>query len=125
MPSRVLLAEDEPHITELLTFLLGRAGHNIESEISGRAALERALSDPPDVLVLDVMLPDLDGFELLRRLRAAERGPRVPVVMLTAKGQKEDRETAKRLGVDVFIAKPFSNAELIDAVGRLAEGKAA
>lgn len=119
MTSRVLLAEDEPHITELLCFLLDRAGFQVETATTGPAALARMLEEPPDVLVLDVMLPEMNGFEIMRRLRADPRGARVPVVMLTAKGQREDREAAEKLRVDVFITKPFSNAELVETVTRL------
>ncbi|MEM1344806.1 MAG: response regulator [Pseudomonadota bacterium] len=125
MPGHVLLAEDEPHIAELLSFLLGRTGFAVAIETTGPAALKRALNEPPDVMILDVMLPELSGFDVLQRLRASEHGRDIPVVMLTAKGQREDRETAERLKVDVFITKPFSNAELIETVCRLARGKAA
>jgi len=125
MGACVLLAEDEPHIIELLKFLLGREGFEVRTEVDGASALEAALARPPDVMVLDVMLPRLDGFEVLRRLRASESCSEVPVIMLTAKGQREDRDTAERLRVDVFISKPFSNAELIATVRRLAKGRAA
>lgn len=122
MGKRVLLAEDEPNIVESLTFLLERSGYDVVAEMNGTAALASALTDPPDVLVLDVMLPGLDGLEVLRRLRADTRGAGLPVLMLTAKGQREDRETAIRSGADLFITKPFSNAEVIHAVARLAHG---
>lgn len=122
MIKRVLLAEDEPNIVESLTFLLERAGFAVASEMNGQSALDAALSDPPDVVVLDVMLPGLDGFEILRRLRAETRTRTLPVLMLTAKGQREDREAALDFGADLFITKPFSNAEVIAAVTRLANG---
>lgn len=121
---RVLLAEDEPNIVESLTFLLGKAGFDVVTETDGRAALDAALDQPPDVLILDVMLPGLDGFEILRRLRADARGQGLRIIMLTAKGQREDRETALEGGADLFITKPFSNAELVAAVARLAGGGA-
>ncbi|MEM7668534.1 MAG: response regulator [Pseudomonadota bacterium] len=121
MSKRVLLAEDEPHIIESLSFLLGRAGFEIATEMNGAQALDHALSNPPDVMLLDVMLPDLDGFEMLRQLRADPRTTALPVVMLTAKGQREDRVRAQNLGADVFITKPFSNAEVVDTVIRLAD----
>lgn len=121
---RVLLAEDEPNIVESLTFLLGKAGFDVVTETDGRAALEAVLGEPPDVLILDVMLPGLDGFEILRRLRADARGQGLRIIMLTAKGQREDRETALGNGADLFITKPFSNAELVAAVARLAGGEA-
>lgn len=121
MPKRVLLAEDEPHIIESLSFLLNRAGFDIDTEMNGAKALDEALNNPPDVMLLDVMLPEIDGFEMLRQLRADPRTTALPVVMLTAKGQREDRDRATRLGADVFITKPFSNTEVVDTVTRLAE----
>ena len=123
MAKRVLLAEDEPNIVESLTFLLERAGFDISAETNGRRALETALAAPPDILVLDVMLPELDGYEILRRLRANRRTEALPILMLTAKGQREDRETALSYGADLFITKPFSNAEIVAAVTQLAAGR--
>ncbi len=120
MAKRVLLAEDEPNIVESLLFLLERAGFDVASEMNGQAALHAALADPPDVMILDVMLPGLDGFEILRRLRADPRGRALPVLMLTAKGQREDREAALDSGANLFITKPFSNSEVIAAVMGLA-----
>ncbi len=120
MAKRVLLAEDEPNIVESLTFLLERAGFEVGVESDGRQALDSVLSDTPDVLVLDVMLPELDGYEILRRLRADARSKSLPVLMLTAKSQREDRITALECGADMFITKPFANAELVAAVEKLA-----
>jgi DNA-binding response OmpR family regulator len=117
---KVLLAEDEPNIVASLTFLLGRAGFDVTVETDGEKALAGAFECRPDVLLLDVMLPGIDGFEALRRLRADPRTASLPVVMLTAKGQREDRETARRLGADEFISKPFSNADVVETVSRLA-----
>lgn len=117
---RVLLAEDEPSIVAPLQYLLERAGFSVDIHGDGEAALDAALNDPPDVMVLDVMLPELDGLAVLRHLRADPRGKAVPVLMLTAKGQREDRERALSAGADLFITKPFGNAELIAAVMQLA-----
>ena len=124
MAKRVLLAEDEPNIVESLTFLLDRAGFEVTVETDGRKALDAALASVPDVLILDVMLPEMDGYEVLRLLRADLRAEQLPVVMLTAKGQREDRETALECGADLFITKPFANSEIIAAVEKLAEGRA-
>ncbi len=123
MTKRVLVAEDEPNIVESLSFLLERAGFAVDVEMDGRRALEAVMAAVPDVLILDVMLPELDGYEVLRRLRADARGEALPVLMLTAKGQREDREIAMRIGADMFITKPFANSEIVDAVTRLAEGR--
>jgi DNA-binding response OmpR family regulator len=125
MPKRVLLAEDEPSIVESLTFLLEAAGFEIAVETNGRQALDSALTTAPDVLVLDVMLPELDGYEILRQIRSDQRAKALPVLMLTAKGQREDRETALACGADLFITKPFSNAAIVEAVEQLANKPAA
>lgn len=122
MAKRVLLAEDEANIAESITFLLERAGFEVTVENNGRKALEVVMADVPDVLVLDVMLPGLDGYEILRSLRADRRGETLPVLMLTAKGQRENREMALKCGADMFITKPFSNAEIVAAVRKLSGG---
>ena len=123
MAKRVLLAEDEPNIVISLRFLLERAGFEVSVQSDGRRALDAALADPPDVLVLDVMLPEMDGYEILRRLRADKRSESVPVLMLTAKGQRADRDTAIECGADMFIAKPFANADFLGAVESLAAAR--
>ena len=122
MTKTVLLAEDEPNIVESLTFLLERAGFAISVASDGRQALELALELQPAVLVLDLMLPELDGYEILRQLRADPKGKNLPVLMLTAKGQRIDRETALECGADLFMTKPFANAEITAAVTKLASG---
>ncbi|MEM7168565.1 MAG: response regulator [Pseudomonadota bacterium] len=120
MAKRVLLAEDEPNIVEALTFLLDRAGFEVDVVMDGRQALDATLARLPDVLVLDVMLPTLDGYEVLRQLRADQRAKYLPVLVLTAKGQSEDRETALACGADKYITKPFANSEIVAAVEQLA-----
>jgi DNA-binding response OmpR family regulator len=119
---RVLIVEDEPHIVESLTFLFTREGYDVQAIGHGDAALAALAQEQelPAVLVLDAMLPGTDGFEILRRLRNEPRYARLPILMLTAKGQRRDREIAEGLGADRFIAKPFSNAELVAAVRELA-----
>ena len=117
---RILLAEDEPNIVAPLRYLLEREGFDVDVQDNGQLALQSALDNPPDVMVLDVMLPGIDGFEILRHIRADPKGKFLPVLMLTAKGQREDRERAIRTGANIFITKPFANAELIAAVNQLA-----
>ena len=121
MAKKVLIAEDEPNIVESLSFLLERAGFEVSVKSDGREALDAALASVPDVLILDVMLPSLDGYEILRQLKVDERTANLPVMMLTAKGQREDRETALKFGADLFVTKPFSNAEIVEAVKDLAD----
>lgn len=120
MQQRVLLAEDEPNIVESLRFLLTRAGFAVEVRETGPSALEAAKDLAPDVLVLDVMLPEMNGFDVLSKLRADRNTAEMPVLMLTAKGQREDRERAIELGANQFMSKPFGNAELVEAVRELA-----
>lgn len=124
MAYRVLLAEDEPNIVESLVFLLTRAGFDVAVHNDGGQALDAALVEPPDVAILDVMLPTVDGFEILRRLRVDPGCRATPVIILTAKGQREDRETAERAGADRFITKPFANADVIAAVKQLVGDRA-
>jgi DNA-binding response OmpR family regulator len=121
MAKRILLAEDEPNIVESIRFLLQRSGYEVSVCDNGREVLDAVRESPPDVLVLDVMLPELDGFEVLRRLREHDPERKLPILVLTAKGQREDRERAVQAGADLFIAKPFANAELIAAVNELAD----
>ena len=120
MAKTVLLAEDEPNIVESITFLLERAGFDVIVATDGRQALDMALANSPNVMVLDLMLPGIDGYEVLRRLRADPQGEKLPVLMLTAKGQRIDRETALECGANLFMTKPFANAEITAAVVKLA-----
>lgn len=116
---RVLIAEDEPHIVESLRFILAREGLVVSAAGDGETALREAAEVRPDLMILDVMLPRLNGFEVLRRLRADPALAGMPVIMLTAKGQAQDRRTAEEIGADAFITKPFSNRDVVAQVLRL------
>ena len=113
---RVLTVDDEEHITELIAMGLGFNGFEVERASTGRAALAAVERRRPDLIVLDVMLPDLDGFEVARRLRDGERGTRVPIIFVTAKDTTADKIEGLRLGVDDYVTKPFSIEELIERV---------
>lgn len=115
----VLIAEDEPSILESLDFILRRAGWSIDSVTDGEAVLERVRRSRPRVLVLDVMLPRRSGFDVLKQLRADGETRDLPVLILTAKGQQQDRRIAEELGADGFVTKPYSNAEVVGAVRQL------
>ncbi len=120
--SRVLIVEDDPNVAEVVARYLAREGYEVEIVADGALGLERALADLPDLVVLDLMLPSLDGLEVCRRLRA--QAP-VPVIMLTARGEEADRIVGLELGADDYIAKPFSPRELtarVKAVLRRASG---
>jgi DNA-binding response OmpR family regulator len=121
-PTRVLVAEDDGNVADVVGRYLVREGYAVEVVGDGALALDRALADPPDLLLLDLMLPGLDGLEVCRRLRALAP---VPVIMLTAKGDEADRVAGLELGADDYIAKPFSPRELtarVKAVLRRAVG---
>ena len=114
---RVLVVDDEEHITELVAMGLGYNGFDVDRASTGRAALESIEKRKPDLIVLDVMLPDLDGFELTRRVRQNEgAGTRVPIIFLTAKDTTADKIQGLRLGSDDYVTKPFSIEELIERV---------
>lgn len=115
----VLIAEDEPSILESLDFILRRAGWTIGSVTDGDAVLEDVRRLRPRVLVLDVMLPKRSGFDVLKQLRADAETRDLPVLILTAKGQQQDRRIAEELGADGFVTKPYANAEVVGAVRQL------
>jgi len=113
----VLTVDDEEHITELIAMGLGFNGFEVQRVASGRAALAAVDAQRPDLIILDVMLPDLDGFEVARRLRQNERSPTsVPIIFLTARDATADKIEGLRLGVDDYVTKPFSIEELIERV---------
>lgn len=116
MPQRVLLIEDEPNIAEAMRFLLARDGWQVDVQSEGHAALACLSAGPPDLVILDLMLPGLSGLEILTAIRAAPATASLPVIMLTAKGQGRDRDAAIRAGVSHFMTKPFANAELLAQV---------
>jgi two-component system phosphate regulon response regulator PhoB len=110
---RICVVEDEPDIGEVLQFNLERAGYEVELQRRGDAALESIRKLPPALLVLDLMLPGLDGLELTRLLKRDPETARIPIVMLTAKGEEVDRIVGLELGADDYVAKPFSPRELV------------
>jgi two-component system, OmpR family, response regulator len=112
--ARVLVVDDEDSITQLVSTVLRYEGFEVECAHDGRTAVKRVATFNPDLIVLDVMLPDLDGFEVYRRL--ASSTPRVPVLFLTAKDQPADRVHGLTLGADDYVGKPFSLEELVARV---------
>lgn len=114
MPTTILIVEDEQDLLDTLEFNLQREGYATRRAPSGRAGLEAAALDPaPDLVLLDLMLPDLPGTEVCRQLRAAERTRAVPIIMLTARGEEVDRVVGFEVGADDYVTKPFSVRELM------------
>ena len=111
--TRILVVDDDPTVAEVVAGYLLRAGYAVERAADGRAALERVAAARPDLVVLDLMLPEIDGLEVCRRLRADRATRALPVVMLTAKGDEHDRILGLELGADDYVTKPFSPRELM------------
>ena len=116
-PPRILLVEDDADLADLLRLHLEGAGYAVEAVADGALALQRALADAPDLMVLDRMLPGLEGTEVCRRLRDA--GRTVPILMLTARGAEAERIEGLELGADDYVAKPFSVREVLARVAAL------
>ncbi|MEL6915532.1 MAG: response regulator [Pseudomonadota bacterium] len=116
---RVLLIEDEPNILEAVRFILSRDGWAVDTHSDGATALAALERRMPDIVILDAMLPNRSGFEILRDLREQPSTAKLPVLMLTARGQAKDRERAEEAGVSDYMTKPFSNAEVLKRVRSL------
>ena len=116
MASRVRVVEDEPDIRDLLAFHLERDGYQVTRATTGPEALRQLRAAPPDLVILDLMLPELDGLEVCRRLRADPATATLPVIMLTAKGDEVDRVVGLELGADDYVVKPFSPKEMLARV---------
>jgi DNA-binding response OmpR family regulator len=119
MGKHVLLIEDEPNIIEAITFILERDGWTVHTHSDGADAVDVVGRTAPDVLILDVMLPNRSGFDVLKELRAGAQTRDLPILLLTAKGQSRDRELAESYGASRFMTKPFSNQEVLDSVREL------
>jgi DNA-binding response OmpR family regulator len=122
MGKNVLVIEDEPNIIEAISFILSRDGWSVATHSNGHDAVGVVQEAMPDLVILDVMLPGKTGYDILRELRSEDATQGLPVLMLTAKGQVKDREMAERAGASRFMTKPFSNAEVLDAVRELVAG---
>lgn len=119
----VLIAEDEASILEALDFILRRAGFSIAAVADGDAVLDAVRRLHPRLLVLDVMLPKRSGFEILKQIRSDRTLSELPVLVLTAKGQQQDRRVAEELKADAFVTKPYANADVVATVRRLLEAR--
>jgi len=117
--SRVLVVEDDRDIAELIVHYLQKAGHTAEIVGTGNAALPRAKDNPPDLLILDRMLPGMDGLLVCQALRAEPATAAIPIIMLTARGEEAERIQGLELGADDYVTKPFSPRELMARVAAL------
>ena len=120
-PKRILLVDDEPNILLAIEFLLKKEGYTIKKAFDGLQALELAVSFQPDIIVLDVMMPELDGFEVAQRIRNTPTLEDVRIIFLTARGTPNDKMTGYSSGGEVYLIKPFDNDELVRTVKELIE----
>src|SRR3954466_9902901 len=119
MPTRILVVEDDPDIADLVARYLDKAGFTTERAVSGREALQAIAARPPELVVLDLMLPQLDGLEVCRLLRASEATAAIPIIMLTARSDESERIVGLEIGADDYLPKPFSPSELVARVRAL------
>lgn len=119
MTASVLVVDDEPNIVLSLEFLLKQAGFRVRMASNGEAALAAIAEDPPDLVLLDVMIPGRDGYAVCQAIRANPAWQGVRVLMLTAKGSEIQREKGLSLGADDYVTKPFSTRELVDRIRRM------
>jgi two-component system response regulator VicR len=116
---RILCIEDHPEMIELVKLILGRQGYEVEGAVGGKEGLESMAQNPPDLILLDLMMPDVDGWDVYRQIKAAEALKDLPVIVITAKAQGIDRVLGLHIaGVDDYITKPFGPRALIDSVER-------
>jgi twitching motility two-component system response regulator PilG len=116
---KILVVEDEESLLKLQSILLTLRGYNVEGVMDGQAALEAVVTTNPDLILLDVMLPKIDGFEVCRQVKNNEATRHIPVVMLTAKKSMEDRFTGKQAGADMYITKPYKSSMVIETIQRI------
>jgi two-component system, OmpR family, alkaline phosphatase synthesis response regulator PhoP len=117
--AKVLAVDDERHIIRLVQINLERAGYEVVTAADGREGLEKVVAERPDLIVMDVMMPHMDGFEALHHLKADPTTRDIPVIMLTAKAMDTDVYEGWRSGADCYLTKPFNPRELVDFIHRI------
>lgn len=115
---RILIVEDEESLLKLESILLTSRGYDVKGVTDGQAALDAVANSKPDLVLLDIMLPVIDGFEVCRRIKSSEATRHIPVIMLTAKKSREDMARGEEVGADWYITKPFKSAMVIETIQR-------
>jgi CheY-like chemotaxis protein len=124
-PQTILVVDDEPALLRLMAFLLQRKGYGMLTATNGEEALRVLREHRPDLILLDIMMPRLDGYEVAKAIRSDPVTADIPIVMLSAKAQNEDIERGRSVGVDTYITKPFDPEKLAETVAALLAGDAA
>ena len=122
MAKKILIADDEPNIVTALEFLLERAGYEVRTAGNGDEALAAIAQDPPDLVLLDIMMPVKSGYEVCKRIRDQPEWGKVKVVMLSAKGRDAEVTKGLAMGADLYVTKPFSTRELLSQISALLGG---
>jgi two-component system alkaline phosphatase synthesis response regulator PhoP len=116
---KILVVDDEIYIVHILDFSLGMEGYEVVTALDGEQAVERALAEKPDLIVLDIMMPKLDGYETCRILKKDEATRDIPVILLSAKGRNIDQKIGFEVGADDYITKPFSPRKLVERINTI------
>ncbi len=116
---KILVVDDEIYIVHILDFSLGMEGYEVVTALDGEQALEKARSEKPDLIVLDIMMPKLDGYETCKRLKADPETKGMPVILLSAKGRNVDQKVGFEVGADDYITKPFSPRKLVERINAI------
>jgi len=116
MAYKILVVDDEPMIVRLMEFILARQGHEMLIAVNGEEALQKIRAHQPDLVLLDIMMPRIDGYEVAQQLRANPETASLPIIMLSAKAQEEDIRRGAEVGVDAYVTKPFSPEHLVRVV---------
>jgi len=116
---RILVVDDEVYIVHILDFSLGMEGYEVVTALDGEQALEKVAEQKPDLIVLDIMMPKLDGYETFKALKSREEWRDIPVILLSAKGRNVDQKTGFEVGADDYITKPFSPRKLVERINAI------
>jgi len=116
---KVLLVDDEEHVRELVRTTLGDSDYEFHGATNGKEAVERSLSIKPDLILLDVAMPEMDGFEACKQIKSSPETKAIPIIMLTSKGQEADIKKGKECGADDYFVKPFSPLELLQKINEI------
>ena len=116
---QILIVEDQEELRQLECLLLGSRGYMVEGVADGKAALDYLESRKPDLVLLDVMLPGIDGFEVCRQIRSSEETKHIPVIMITARNSREDMVKGEQVGANMYMTKPFKSQKIIESIRTL------
>ncbi len=117
--NRILVVEDEESLLKLESILLSSKGYNVTGVMDGKSALEEVMAHRPDLVILDIMLPEIDGFEVCRRIKENPATSDIPVIMLTAKKNSQDVARGTEVGASAYLTKPFKSAKVIEVIEEL------